>query len=258
MASILRRNRERELLDFARSYLAEAFPNAERKDCPSDDALRQFAFQPLSTQPAAGDESLTSHLGYCSPCFNAYMAHLREAESGPARSSFGQRLASVPRLRLVFAAAAVLATIFSVLLVRRRPSITVVQPAPIAMPMASPPARTLAAYVPLVIDLSKQSPVRALEHVSHRPAPVSVGSRLQLTIRLPLGSEEGIYAVRVRSPSRIFWSKSVPAHREGGQTLLHTQADLSRLDSGSYDLEVHSRALDLSVPILLSVLREGH
>src|ERR1700676_2430543 len=63
--------REQDLLEFARIYLSDAFPNPERKGCPLDDALRI-----LASRPTKSDESISNHLTCCSPCFNAYRAHL--------------------------------------------------------------------------------------------------------------------------------------------------------------------------------------
>ena len=68
--------REQDLLEFAHSYLSEAFPNPERQGCPPDNALRI-----LASRPTESDESISNHLTCCSPCFNAYMAHLAHARA---------------------------------------------------------------------------------------------------------------------------------------------------------------------------------
>src|SRR5579864_7284731 len=67
---------EQDLLDFTRSYLSEDFPNPERKGCPPDDALRVLAFAPIQSE-----KSVSDHLTCCSPCFNAYMAHIAHARA---------------------------------------------------------------------------------------------------------------------------------------------------------------------------------
>src|SRR5882672_6098998 len=61
--------KKRELLDFARSYLPEAFPNPDRQGCPPDAALRSLAFNPNESEP-----TVTEHLAVCSPCFRRYGA----------------------------------------------------------------------------------------------------------------------------------------------------------------------------------------
>src|SRR3989442_15347618 len=68
--------KNKELLDFARSYLSEAFPNPDRKGCPPDAALRSLAFS-----PAEGEPAVTEHLAACSPCFRRYGELLAELKS---------------------------------------------------------------------------------------------------------------------------------------------------------------------------------
>src|SRR5712692_3951401 len=67
---------EQDFLDFGRAYLSEAFPNPERKGCPPDEMLRLLASRPMQSEP-----SITDHMTCCSPCFNAYMAHLAHARA---------------------------------------------------------------------------------------------------------------------------------------------------------------------------------
>src|SRR5260370_39711065 len=68
--------KKRELLDFARSYLSEAFPNPDRQGCPPDAALRSLAFNPNESEP-----TVTEHLAVCSPCFKRYTKLLAELKS---------------------------------------------------------------------------------------------------------------------------------------------------------------------------------
>src|SRR6267143_4868006 len=79
--------KSRELLDFARSYLSEAFPNPDRQGCPPDAALRSLAFNPTEGEPA-----VTEHLAACSPCFRRYGELLTElkAQREQMRFSLGR------------------------------------------------------------------------------------------------------------------------------------------------------------------------
>ena len=64
---------EQEFLDFAHSYVSEAFPNPQRIGCPRDwDLIR------MSKHPRDVDSSVHEHISYCSPCFNRYMEILAE------------------------------------------------------------------------------------------------------------------------------------------------------------------------------------
>ena len=65
---------EEEFLNFAHSYLSEAFPNAQRIGCPTDWELIRMSEHPKEELHAAFSE----HLTFCSPCFNRYMEILAE------------------------------------------------------------------------------------------------------------------------------------------------------------------------------------
>src|SRR5438067_6239471 len=97
---------EAKLVGFARSYLAESFPNPDRIGCPPMDMLRRLAEQPISA-----DLSVTEHLGNCSPCFKQYqelLAHTRaEANTDIARAR---------TMRMVYVALASAALVMFVLI----------------------------------------------------------------------------------------------------------------------------------------------
>ena len=65
---------EQEFLDFAHSYLSEAFPNPQRIGCPLDWDLINMSERPNEAKHA----SISQHLCYCSPCFRRYMEILGE------------------------------------------------------------------------------------------------------------------------------------------------------------------------------------
>jgi hypothetical protein len=59
---------EQEFLDFAKSYLSEAFPNPQRNGCPLDWDLIEMSERPNGAKHA----SISEHLEFCPPCFNRY------------------------------------------------------------------------------------------------------------------------------------------------------------------------------------------
>src|SRR5260370_30816350 len=78
--------KKRELLDFARSYLSEAFPNPDRQGCPPDAALRSLALNPKESEL-----TVTEHLAVCSPCFRRYtelLAQLKAQRAAEERLSW--------------------------------------------------------------------------------------------------------------------------------------------------------------------------
>ena len=71
---MLREISEEEFLNFAHSYLSEAFPNPQRIGCPSDWELIEMSERPNEEKHAL----ISEHLTFCSPCFNRYMEILGE------------------------------------------------------------------------------------------------------------------------------------------------------------------------------------
>src|SRR5712692_9425061 len=104
--------KNRQLLDFARSYLSEAFPNPDRQGCPPDAALRSLAFNPNQSEP-----TVTGHLAVCSPCFRRYAELLAESQSqreAQRESSWG-RVSAWTRAHPVLAGTAALCMLLIVI-----------------------------------------------------------------------------------------------------------------------------------------------
>ena len=231
---------ERELLDFARSYLSEAFPNPNRMGCPSDDALRLLAIRPMQSDPSTGE-----HLTSCSPCFTAYMVHLDRAKAETIQRQRNRRAVWIRRSAAASVVAAILVTAVYVFITRRRtePIAAPRIPAPITAPR-NPTHTQTAMYVPVVIDLSNASPTRGSKQgtAGSIPQVIPSDSRLDLTLRLPLGSDERLYSITLRSRRHIVWSESTQARRQNGDMLLRVRADFSHVPAGHYDLQVASNA----------------
>jgi hypothetical protein len=233
--------KEDELLGFARSYLSDAFPNPERTGCPSDEALRLLAMGSRQSVEFVGE-----HLTYCSPCFNAYMGHLARARAKLRRNTWIKRSAAACGV------AAVLAIVIYLVLANRRNPVIIAprQQAPIIAP--EKPQAT-ATYVPVLVDLSNASPTRGSKQNTVPPVPqvIPSSSPVAMSLRLPLGSEEQLYVIALRSGRNIVWSESAQARRENGDTLLRIHADFKDFPSGIYSLQVSSSATRLSMPVLI-------
>ena len=238
-----------ELLAFARFYLSEAFPNPERTGCPPDDTLRLLAFRPLESEKSVGE-----HLTYCSPCFNAYMAHLAEAR---AKAIQRQRIHRITWIRrcAAFGVAAILVVAAYLFVSKRRTALIVAPrtPAPITAPRTTDQTQATAIYVPLVIDFSNVSPTRGAKQVFEAAAPqiIPSWSPLDLSLRLPLGSEERLFSITLRAGRHIVWSEAAQAHRQNGDTLLRVHADFRDIPTGRYNLQVASTGRRLSVSVLI-------
>ena len=238
--------RDRELLDFARAYLREMFPNPDRLDCPSDDALRFLAAHPLQSDPAIGE-----HLTCCSPCLTSYMIHLRHAK---AEMIERRRIRRSVWFRSLAAAACLLATVaigLKIFMSTRRPELPISRQ---TQPKVIPPEETAQTAVgnTVEIDLSSSSPTRGSESARLAPQIIPSGSSVELSFRLPFGSEEGLYSLTLSSRRNVVWSGSAQGNLQNGYTFLRVHTNLSRVPVGEYELQVVSTGSHLSVPIVIT------
>jgi hypothetical protein len=58
---------EKKLLQAGRAHFSKDFPNPGRIGCPPAEKLKQ-----LAEHPGHADESVLSHISFCSPCYRAY------------------------------------------------------------------------------------------------------------------------------------------------------------------------------------------
>lgn len=234
--------KNKELFDFARSYLSEAFPNPDRQGCPPDAALRSLAFNPRESEP-----TVTEHLATCSPCFSRYSELLGELKSQPRvepRLSF-TRLSAWSKAHPVLAGTAALCMLLIVIGVGlllhgiRQPNTPPMDTH--RKPNPTEPLNPTVAYSPFNLDLSALSPVRGSESATgtQRRVPVP-SSPLDLTLTLPLASAEERYDLKLTAESKTVWSKSAQAHLLKGKTLIQVEADFRQIRTGNYNLEVQS------------------
>ena len=239
------KKKDKDLLDFAHSYLSEAFPNPDRQGCPPDAALRSLSLSPTESEP-----TVTEHLAACSPCFRRYaelLAQLKSQRAAEEKLSWARVATWSTSHPVLVGAALVCALLIAIgagLLLNR---IRVPNPPPLDTHRAPNPVQPLnpaVAYSPFSLDLSTLSPVRGSEPSttgSHQRVRVP-SSPLYLTLTLPLASEERSYNVRLTAGDRTFWSMSAQAHLHEGQTLIRVEADFRQVPPGSYNLEVESLA----------------
>jgi hypothetical protein len=233
--------KNKELLDFARSYLSEAFPNPDRQGCPPDAALRSLVFNPRENEP-----TVTEHLATCSPCFRRYSELLGELKSQPrGESRFFTRISAWSKAHPVLAGTAALCMLLIVIGVGlllhgiRQPNSPPIDTH--RKPNPTEPLNPTVAYSPFSLDLSALSPVRGSESATgtQRRVPVP-SSPLDLTLTLPLASADGRYDLRLTGGSETVWSKSAQAHLLKGKTLIQVEADFRQIPPRNYNLEVRS------------------
>ncbi len=235
--------RGNDFLDFARSYLSEAFPNPDRQGCPPDAALRSLAFNPTEGEPA-----VTEHLAACSPCFRRYgelLTELKAQREQEKRFSL-DRIPVWTKAHPVLAGAAALCLLLIAIgvgfLLRgiRQPNT-----APIdahRKPNPTEPRNPAVAYLPFGLDLRTLSPTRGSESpaTGTKRRVLVPSSPLHLTLTLPLASPEGRYELKLTAQDQTFWSKPARAHLQKGKTLIEVDADFAQIRAGNYSLEVRS------------------
>jgi hypothetical protein len=235
--------KDKELLDFARAYLSEAFPNPDREGCPADSALRSLAFNPRESAP-----EVTVHLAACSPCFRRYGELLAEMNSRrEVKKGFSwQRISLWTQTHRLFAGAAALCLLLIAIGAAFMLSGTKQPNAPRIETNRNPnpteSGNPTAAYLPFSLDLRAVSPTRGPESAATgtRRSVLVPTSPLDFTLILPLASPEGRYDLKVRAGGQTVWSKSAQAHLQEGKTLIQVKADFRQIQTGNYNLEVRS------------------
>jgi hypothetical protein len=209
----LTRRQEKRLLRAAAAAIKFEFPNPERCGCPDPEAVRSLAQRRIPL-PQTGD--LVDHIATCAPCFDAY-TRLRR------------------RRRIIWVGAPILAVVICLvalaLWLSHRAALV-------------PSRQQLLANLPPIsvrqatIDYRETSPTRSAgpqdraEETLQLPRAV-----LDLTILLPLGTEDGEYSVELRtSESNAVFRATGPAKWDGHAVTLATRVDLRQLTPGAYTL----------------------
>lgn len=206
---LMSRREERELLKLGGRVLADNFPNPERAGCPRAEVLRAMAFRHKQAPPAADP---SDHLTVCSPCFREYSRYRQQARQQTYIRS------------VLLAAALVIIAISATLLWRHGGPLRQQRPEIAQLPS-----------VPAMVDLRHLSPARG-ERPPQETAGIAIPTgRLQLTIQLPVGSEDGQYKVAVfkRSGEQISAATGTAVLAQNVMTLKVT-LDLSGVPPGQY------------------------
>jgi hypothetical protein len=174
---------EEEFLGAAREYIKAAYPNPHRKGCPGRDRLRILARR---KQTPLNEE--LNHIATCSPCFVEYHEIRKTRERGRALL-----------FRTAAAAAATAAVFSGIFFLRHHPTTVAHMPAhSVETAEGTRQKRT--------IDLRPYEKVRGeRQNTQLRSAGPVIFQRsnLDLTIQLPIGSEEGRYVIDLINSSGV-------------------------------------------------------
>jgi hypothetical protein len=223
-ADKLPRRREQELIAAAARVFRTRFPNPERTGCPPREVLQSVAQQ---KSRSVESQSILEHLTCCSECFAEYEGVLRKE-----RFSRSLKTLALGALLLITAGLAVWFYVLRGAHGIRQPEPRIVQKEP---PRQAPPTQ----FEMALIDLRNRSPVRG-EQEPHPDATVVMSlpiRRLDLSVYLPIGSEEGQYEIQIlREAETPLVAVKGSATLKDHNVVLQLRTDLTGLDPGRYRL----------------------
>jgi hypothetical protein len=216
LAPKIARQDERRLIQRAIKATRADFPNPERHGCP-ERAVLEATTRRRPLGPAS--EDIIDHIATCAACFDEYTRIRRR-----------HRLQLLSRIALASAAALVLAIAIS-----WRIGPTLVSPRrPVTTKPSEPTLRT-------TLDFREWTAERSGETLSpqHLEVPHLKRGLIALTVKLPIGFEDGIYLLEVRNRlHETAITASGTAKWDGRGEILTSTVDLRRLVPGEYRLAV--------------------
>lgn len=235
---------EQRLGEGLRKYLLSSHPNPDHNGCPDQKLLRDLAFHKKLGNPQLF-EQVTVHMSECSECVRDALHYVDE---------FKQQKRSRHRIRIAMAIAASIVLVIAFwIFFRIQPKPDMVQQAPEAPtqtathpPVADAGAQRsgrseMAQFTALTIKL----PSRWRAAVEPESVITLPRSRLQLDVRLPVGSSDGEYKCRIADKSeKILITAEGIAQTVNGVTSLKFQLDTSDMPQGNYFLSILEPGFD--------------
>jgi hypothetical protein len=213
---------ERQLLQSVAAILETSFPQPDTTQCPAWTELRDVATRRIGLADAT---PLVDHIGICPRCFKNY-------------SEF--RAQHKRRVKIYCTAAAIAAGVLiaTATWLPLRPSVAVPNPpAPTIAKRAEVPTPATAA----VLNLTRLGVARSDSPQGESRAVVGAlpCTKLNLSVQLPVGSEDGHYDVALLSRSGgTLVSSSGDASLKNYVEVLAVEMDLSKLAPGNYKLGI--------------------
>lgn len=222
------RRAEKRIVEMAADVVRDDFANPERIGCPSSDAIhavvrRNIAFPDF--------DNIVDHIATCTPCFGEY-----------------NRQRQCIRLRNSGAVVLTCAAVLILGLLWNYGRIKYPHPnEPIAKEL---PATIVAA----TLDYSHWTTQRSAEP-GPQPAEIPHLTRgsLDLTIKLPIGTEDGAYTVQFRSANdKAVAEAGGTATWDGTAEVLKIRTDLRNIATGAYTVAIRSASSSLRLyPMVL-------
>ena len=209
------RRDERRLLKIATEAVKSDFPNPERFGCPGPITLKAIARHDVSFP---GAEDIVDHIATCAPCFAEYNGYRRR-----------RRLRVVGVVVLACATGFVAtAILWWVLPARRSP-----RKENVAQDSANLVLKATLDFQKTTVDRGPAQPPKPAE------IPHLKRALLNLTIKLPMGMEDGTYSVQFRTAlNQSVANTTGLAAWDGSAETLTATIDLRNLKPGLYKLAI--------------------
>jgi hypothetical protein len=240
---LLTRKEEALLGSILRRNLIHANPNPARIGCPGRKTLRDLAFH-RRVVAAETFAKITEHVFGCSPCVQDVLVYAEEYSHETKKRR--------RRLAALGIAAAVVLSVAVWQFSRLKPEPEIATKSPAGTPRSpAQPAVADAGNQPIPEPASRFQSVTIELPTNWRGAPGSEQpiiiprGRLQLDVRLPIGSPEGTYKLRISDPAgKVRKSLDGSARTNNGITSIKVALDTSSLISGKYTLKLLESGLD--------------
>jgi len=224
----LPRRQEAELIAAAAGVFRTGFPNPQRIGCPPQETLNAVARKGGGT---AEGESILEHLTCCSPCFTEYerLVHKDKVSRNVKVLALCSSLLITVGLAIWFYVSRSQEGV-------RQPEPTIVEQPPPVQETPAPPQPPPSQYEVAVIDLRNRAPVRGEQQPAGEDVVASLPARpLELSVYLPIGSEEGQYEVQIlREADTALVTARGSATFEDRNVVLRLKADLTGLAPGRH------------------------
>ena len=191
-------------------------PNPERLDCPSPNAVNAVVVRDLSFPDF---DNVVDHIATCAPCLEEYN-----------RRRHRNRLRKAGGVLLACASLLLLALFWNRGLLKQHRANE-----PIAKEAPTPVIAAMLDYTNWTAERSEQSRPRPAE------TPHLTRASLDLNIKLPIGTEDGIYTVQFRSKSDELVAEAVGAAAwNGAAETLKIRTDLRNVPAGAYTVTIRA------------------
>ncbi|MBN1570719.1 MAG: hypothetical protein JXA73_22950 [Acidobacteria bacterium] len=249
------KSEEKQQVEILKKAYMTVHPNPERKDCPEPKVLRDVAFhRNIGTQEQF--EAIMDHLTQCSACVRDHMAFVEEYKE---EKRWNQQI-----MRALLGLAAVLVislAIWAVWRTQPKQELAIQPPEPKHQESANPAAPDTSNHENIPPQIAQLESVTIeippkLRGSAENEHPIILSrGRLNIEIRMPIGSPEGRYKLRILDNSgKAHSAVERTASKVNGITSVRSTLDTSNLPPGDYKFSIQESGFEewTDYPLLIN------